>query len=304
MLGGARGDSMAVLLPALVPVGMIIAIGFIVGRVLPLERQTLSQLVIYVLAPALIASSLYHSTLSANSTMGLVAGFAIATILLYLLAFALNHLLGIPQQIRSSLISTTLFANNGNLGLPFISFALGSAGLERAALYMIIAAVVMTSIGPALLQGGGIANGLKLTLKLPLLWATVVGVLLQGFAVELPLRLDVALEMLGNATIPVALVLLGMQLSQTQFSLGRYELLACGLRLLVAPAFAWIIGRVLGLEGIDLQVLVLQGAMPAAVNNLVWVAEFGGDANCVSRTILLSTLFSFITLPVVLLAVG
>ena len=291
---------MAVLLPALVPVGLIIAIGAIAGRVLPLDRQTLSQLVIYILAPALIASSLYRSTLSGESAIGLILGFAIASVLLYLLALALNHLLNIPQQIRSGLISTTLFANNGNLGLPFISFALGDAGLQRAALYMIVAAVVMTSIGPALLKGSGLISGLRLTLKLPLLWATVAGLLLQGFALELPLRLDAGLEMLGNAAIPVALVLLGMQLAQTPFAIGQYELLACGLRLLVAPAIAWGIGRLLGLEGADLQVLVLQGAMPAAVNNLVWVNEFGGDVRCVSRTIVLSTLFSFVTLPIVL----
>ena len=73
--------------------------------------------------------------------------------------------------------------------------------------------------------------------------------------------------------------------------------MAAGLRLLVAPAIAIGIGQLIGLQGQDLQVLVLQGAMPTAVNTFIWVTEFGGDADLVARAIVLSTLLSSITLP-------
>ncbi|NES00827.1 MAG: AEC family transporter, partial [Symploca sp. SIO1B1] len=53
------------------------------------------------------------------------------------------------------------------------------------------------------------------------------------------------------------------------------------------------------LEGLDLQVLVLQAAMPTAVNTIVLVT-FGGDAPRVARTVVVSTLMSFVTLPLVL----
>ena len=117
---------------------------------------------------------------------------------------------------------------------------------------------------------------------------------------QLPLGLDQGIEMLGEAAIPVALVLVGVQLSQIRLALGWYELFASGMRLVVSPLVAYGVSAVLKLEALDLQVLVMQSAMPAAVNNLIWVTEFGGDPPRVARTIVISTMLSFVTLPAVL----
>lgn len=293
-------NEVTVLLPAILPVSLIIFIGFIVGRTLPLEQQTLSQLSIYVLTPALIAGSLYRTTLSAESAVGLVGGYAIASLLLYLTVFLLGHLLKLTPAVRGSLIATTLFANTGNMGLPLIAFSLGDAGLERAIVYLIASAIVIAGLAPALLQSAGILTGVRLTLKLPLFWAMLAGVCLRLLAVELPFRLDDGIEMLGDAAIPVVLIVLGIQLARTPWQVGWYEIFAAALRLLFAPAIAYCVGRILGLKGLDLQVLVLQGAMPTAVSSLVYVAEFGGDAPRVARTIVVSTLLSFLTLPLML----
>ena len=293
---------MTVLLPALVPVISIVLIGFFASRTLALEGQTLSQLTIYVFAPALIAGSLYRTTLSAQSALRLVAGFAIASLLLYLVVRISGKLFQLPDPIQKSLIATTLFANNGNLGLPLVAFTFGEQGLERAVVYLVASAVLMVGAGPTLLKGEGIKAGIELTLKLPLVWAMVGGLLLRVLDIQLPSTLDEGITMLGNAAIPVALILLGMQLASTRIVVRRFELFAASLRLLLAPAIAYTVGYCLKLEGLDLQVLIMQGAMPTAVNALVWVTEFGGDAPCVARTIVLSTLMSFLTLPLVLWA--
>ncbi|NEP50261.1 MAG: AEC family transporter, partial [Moorea sp. SIO3C2] len=70
----------------------------------------------------------------------------------------------------------------------------------------------------------------------------------------------------------------------------------------VAPLIAHTVGQALGLEGLNLQVLVLQSAMPVAISTVVLVTEFGGDAPLVARTVVLSTLVSFLSLPLVLWA--
>ncbi|MFP4300064.1 MAG: AEC family transporter, partial [Spirulinaceae cyanobacterium] len=69
---------MAVFLPAIAPVSLIILIGFLLGRFLTLDRQTLSKLAIYALSPALIGGNLYRSTLSVVSALKIILGFAIA----------------------------------------------------------------------------------------------------------------------------------------------------------------------------------------------------------------------------------
>jgi hypothetical protein len=56
----------------------------------------------------------------------------------------------------------------------------------------------------------------------------------------------------------------------------------------------------LQLTGLDLKVLVLQTAMPAAVNTVLMVGEFGGEADRAARTVVVSTLLSFVSLPLIL----
>ncbi|NEP14192.1 MAG: AEC family transporter [Symploca sp. SIO2C1] len=290
---------MTVLLPAIIPVAFIILIGFIGARALSLENKTLSQLTLYILAPALVADSLYRTTLSIQTSVGLVASFLITSLLLYLLAWGLGKICKLPEPSQKSLITSTLFPNNGNLGLPVSAFVFNTPGLERAVVYMITSCLLMFGIGPALLKGSGISFGIRLTLKLPLFWAMLGGLSLRLLSVELPLRLDEGIQQLGAAAIPVALIILGMQLASTRFEVGIYEICAASLRLLGGPAIAYIVGKFLQLEGLDLQVLVLQSAMPTAISTIVLV-PFGGDAPRLARTVVVSTLMSFVTLPLVL----
>ena len=291
---------MTVLLPAIVPVGLIILIGFIAARTLSLERQTLSQLTVYILVPALVADSLYQATLSLQNAAALLTGFILTALIIFLSAWGVGLLLKFPASRHKSLMITSLFGNNGNLGLPLIAFAFGEQGLERAVVYMIGSSILMFGLAPSLLKGNSFNMGLGLTLKLPLFWAIIGGLLLRLGGIKLSPPLAEGLHQLGRAAIPVALIILGMQLASTSFQVGRSEILATMMRLLGAPLIAYIVGHGVGLEGIDLQVLTLQSAMPIAVNTFVLVNEFGGDPPWVARSIVVSTLMSFFTLPLVL----
>ncbi|WP_019507609.1 AEC family transporter [Pleurocapsa sp. PCC 7319] len=291
---------MTTLLPAVLPVGLIILIGFIAGRTLPLQRSTLSQLALFVLSPALVIDSLYRTQLSIASSGKLLIGFAITSGLIYAAVKLICKILRLPPSTTTGLTATVLFPNNGNMGLPVVTFALGDPGLERAVIYMIGSSFLMFCFGPAIIQGKGILPGLKLILKLPLIWALLCGVGLRLFSIQFPFDLDQGVQQLGAAAIPIALILLGIQLSETRFQPGVKEILGAIARLLVAPLIAFYVGRFLQLEPLNLQVLVLQSAMPTAVNSFILVSEFGGDQELVAKAIVTSTLMSFITLPLVL----
>lgn len=291
---------MTTLLPAVLPVGLIILIGFIVGRTLTLQPSTLSQLALYVLSPALVIDSLYRTELSINSSSQLFIGFTLTSISIYALVGIINRLFNLSASLSRAITAVVMFPNNGNMGLPVATFALGAPGLDRAIIYMLGSAFLMFCFGPAMIQGKGIIEGLKLILRLPLLWAILLGLSLRLLSVEVPWGLDRGIQQLGAADIPIALILLGMQLSETRFQPGIKEIMPAIARLLIAPMIAYSIGRLLQLETLNLQVLVLQSAMPTAVNSFVIVSEFGGDKDLVARAIVASTLMSFITLPIVL----
>ena len=291
---------MTTLLPAVLPVGLIILIGFIVGRTLPLQGSSLSQLALYVLSPALVIDGLYRTELSVDSSSRLLAGFILTSGIIYTLVGAIAKVFSLSASLSRAITAVVMFPNNGNMGLPVATFAFGAAGLDRAIIYMLGSSFVMFCFGPALISGKGIIQGFKLTLRLPLVWAILLGLSLRFFSIEIPWGLDRGIEQLGAAAIPIALILLGMQLSETRFQPGIREIVTAIARLSVAPTIAYFVGRLLQLEILDLQVLILQSAMPTAVNSFIVVSEFGGDKDLAARAIVTSTMMSFITLPIVL----
>lgn len=291
---------MGILISAVLPIALVALVGVWVGRMFTLERQTLARLSIYALVPALVLHSLAQTTLELGNAIAILTAFILHIALLYGLVIVLGRLLTFSSDERKSLIATTIFANVGNMGLPFILFSLGEAGLERAIVYLVGTSLMTVSIFPIVLKGEGVLKGLRYTACLPVLWAAIAGILLQGTGTVLPLPIDRGITLLSEGAIPVALLMLGIQLSETPFVFGWYELMGASLRLIVSPLLAFNIANLIGLTGIDRQVVVLQSAMPVAVNSLIWVTELGGDTVRVARTIVVSTLLSLGTLPVVL----
>ena len=264
---------------------------------LKLDQSTLSQLSVYVLAPALVIHSLYQTEVSGENVLLLLLAYALISVILYGLVFFLSFCFNLSRDDRRSLFAVILCPNNGNMGLPIVAFALGEGGLERAIIYMIGSSIFLFGILPGMLKSEGLLVGLNMTWKLPLFWSIFIGFGLHISQVQLPFNIGTSIEWLGMAAIPMALIILGMQLRQSKLSFSLPELGFSLIKLAIAPCIAYGVAVVLGLTGLDLQVLVLQTSMPTAINTLIIAKEFGGNLNIVARTIIISTLLSFITIP-------
>ena len=292
---------MSIILKSVLPVAFIIIIGYVAGKKLTMERSTLSQLSVYILAPALVTDSFYRNSMGGTLTFRFLFAYGVISLILYIGLIIFSKIRKLSKESSRNLFAILLCPNNGNMGLSISAFALGDEGLQRAVVYMIGSSIVLFGILPAVLKGESIVRGVKMTLRLPLIWAMVLGIILQLSRVSLPFNLGISLEWLGISSIPIALLILGMQLTNTRFHFNLSQFLASLTTLAIAPLVALGVGKMMSLEGIDLQVLVLQTAMPTAVNTAVMMEEFGSDATMVSRTVILSTLMSFITIPMVIL---
>ena len=291
---------MTVILSAILPVACIVLIGYIVGKKINLDQSTLSRLSLYVLFPALIVDNLYKTTLSSENAIAITIGFLITFVIWCVSAWQLSHSLRFSTDLKKNFVITTALPNVGNLGLPVTLFALGEAGLERAIVYLIVWNVVVLTTVPAFLQKGGFRSSIQFMLRLPLTWAVFFGVALRGFNVQLPFQLDEGLNLLAEAAIPLGLLMLGIQISQSKFELTGYEVGASLLRLVGGGIIAFAVGKMLGLAVLDLKVLVLQSSMPTAITAFLMTNEFGGDGALAARVVVVSTLLGFITLPGVL----
>jgi predicted permease len=291
---------MNAILSAILPVGLIVLIGFIVGKTLSLEPTTLSRLTLYVLFPSLIVDTLYRTTLTGEDIIAIALGFTLTYFILGIIAWNIGHTLQFPLDLKKSLVATTTLSNSGNMGLPVVLFALGETGLERAVIYLIAWNLVVLITMPGFLQTGGFLASIRFTLKLPLIWAIVLGVSLNQFDLQFPWRLDEGLHLLSESAIPVALILLGLQIAASPLQLNRYELGASLMRLWGGFIIAYAVGHIIGLNALDLKVLVLQSAMPTAITAFLMVNEFGGDQARTARVVVVSTVLSFLFLPVIL----
>jgi predicted permease len=295
---------LSALLSVVVPAAIVVLAGVFAGRKLDLDLGTLTKLTLYVLSPALIVDSLLKTELPAKEGLRIAAAFAIATALLYFLVKAISASAKLEQPVRTSLMASTLFPNTGNLGLSLTLLALGQAGLQRAIVTYLASAVLVFGFGPALVSGQGLKRGIRTTIRLPLIWALAAGLVLRIFHVDLPLGAGDGIHLLAQAAVPVLLITLGMQMSRTRFAPRGPDFFVSSLRLGAGPLAAYVGGRLVGLDHLALQVLVLQCATPTAVNALLVAAEFGGDRDRAARAVVLTTVLAFGTLPFVMWLMG
>jgi predicted permease len=108
-------------------------------------------------------------------------------------------------------------------------------------------------------------------------------------------------EMAGNAAIPVFLLVLGMSLAQTDVKANLKPVLRLtGLRMIVGPLAGLALAALTGLTGTAYAVAVMQASMPTAVNSIVITNEFDAAPDFTAGAVLMTTLASLITLPVLL----
>ncbi|CAN5887515.1 AEC family transporter [soil metagenome] len=297
-------DALTTALNAILPTFMLIALGGLADKFFPdLHMETLARLSVQVLIPALIFNALVSTDLTLASALRLSAAYGV-----YLLGLAVVVLLGSRSLRRDQIMGvmvTTLFGNTGNMGLPITLFAYGQAGFERAVVLLVVSLTAMFVAGPTLLAGGTVKIGLRLreAFKLPPIWATLAGLLVNVLPLTLPLSVSRGVALLANAAIPVMLLSLGLQMRRSWvWELGPAALRTTAFRLGLGPFIAYGAAKLLGLEPLDLKVLVLSAAMPAAVTMFVVAVELKGDYKGVARSVVATTLGSLLAIAAVLFA--
>jgi len=297
----------AILLNNILPAFLVMALGVLLDRLLAVDKKSLSRMAIYVLLPCLVFSSLVQSSVDPGE-FGLMILFAGAIILVMCaLALLVGHLLGWSSRSVDALVLTVGFFNAGNLGLSIIVFCFGDAALELGLVFytaLSFASNTVSAFFAARSNSRG-REALGKVLRLPGLYVFVLALVLRGLGVQVPEALLKSVDLVGRAAVPVMLLMLGLQLSQSRVA-GRYKEVAVGvvLRLGVGALAAAGIAPLVGLEGLARKVAITQAATPTAVSSGLMAIEFDADAEYVTSVILVSTLLSSVTLALVLSLLG
>ncbi len=296
---------LSILVEVIAPVVFIAGAGYLLEKRLDIDVRSLSRTNLYFLSPCLGFSAMVKAQV-ARTDLARMAGISILAILVMLiLGWLLIRILRLERDRGSAMMISLAFTNCGNYGLSICYFAFGDPGLALGTLYFIPSAVLTSSVGALLASRGGGSRSWKEALRdalsLPLLYATALGLIANLAGWPVPEPLIKATDLAGKASVPVLLMVLGMQLTRAQ--LGKdWPTLALGtaVRLLVGPAVGLLLANALGLSGVAWQVAVLQSAMPAAVTSVIITTEFRSAPEYASGMVLMTTLASVFTLTVLL----
>ncbi len=284
------------------PAFIVIGIGVLLERRIAIDKRTLSRLAIYVLTPCLVFSSIVQSEVDPGQFGLMIAYVLVFTIVMCAIGLGVGRLLGWSRKATNALVLSIAFTNSGNLGLSIILFTFGQAGFGLAAAFF-VATNLTTNTFAAFFAAHGrgtLRQTLIQVLKLPGIYAFALALLLRG-GPPLPQLVMRPISLIAQAQIPIMLMMLGVQLSQTKIGRQYKEIsLGVALRLIGGAAVALVLAPLMGLSGLARQVAIAQSATPAAVSAALMAIEFDAEADYVASVIFFSTLLSSITLSVLL----
>ena len=282
------------LVQVVIPVFSIILVGYALGRIKRFDIQTLVDLIVYVAAPCLIFSSISRSDINLTD-FTTIAGAALAIILIMtLLVFAI---LKLTHSNKNGLYLPMVFGNTSYLGYPVALLAFGMDGLSRAVVYDMLNSLVIFSLGIYIVHP---KHEIQEAFRIPLLYAVVIGLGVNLLNIPISQVLFTPIEMIGMITIPLALLVLGYKLTTIKISAAKIALLASVYRIFGGFLVAFMIIKLFSIEGLVRDIIVLQAAMPSAVMSMILAAKYNRDASLVASVVLITTVLSLISIPVIL----
>ena len=299
---------------------LISCLGYLAVRMQLLSARTieyLSQFVIAIALPCLILSTLGRELrydLLPEMAGCLVGAILLNTIGLTVALAARRLFIPTSQPGRRMFLTLAAIQNSGYLPIPLTLAILPvgqrATGLLYVFVYIFVMGFIFWSMGVWLIARPKSAASLRTNLRQivnPPMIAMLSGLLfllpqVQAGFTSLPL-LQKILSTVGNTTIPLVLIILGGSFgSIARGHSGRLVVnLAAVIKLLVIPSAALTAALMLDIERIMVFGLILQAAMPAAMNHIVVAQRYDGDVALTSQALFVQYLFSLITVPFFLL---
>ena len=291
----------------ILPIILISGAGFLLGKLITVDSRTLGRVVFYLFSPLLIFDLLVKSKLDYQQAIITIAYTATVIATLSILAFLLGKLLRLKRPMLLAVIITVAFGNTGNYGLPLISFAFGEQALAYASIYFVTTTILLNTAGVLIASLGhmDLKTALLGLFKVPLIYAVALALLLNSTGFILPAAFVRTIDLAAGGSIPLMLVLLGLELTRVEWTNSLRALgLGVFLRLIIGPIVGILFTKVYNIDGAARSGDILQASMPAAVATTVLASEYNLEPSLVTAIVFAGTLLSPLTLTPLLVYLG
>ncbi|MEJ2438814.1 MAG: AEC family transporter [Gammaproteobacteria bacterium] len=276
------------------PVFAIAGVGYFYGRSKRPDMSIVNRLNMDLFVPSLVFAALASKSFDITRYSELALAGALVILGSGLLVWPFARLLKVDKK---TFLPPMMFNNSGNMGLPLALLAFGKAAVPAAVVLFIVEMLLHFTLGIYMLD-----RRLHLfnLLQMPMILATIFGLLVGGFKLPLWEPLYVMIKMLGDVAIPLLLFSLGVRL--TDISLRDWHLGASGAVLCPASGMlmAWLILSVLDLPPLQHSLLIIFGALPPAVLNYLVAEQYQQEPDKVASIVMLANLGSLVVMPLAL----
>lgn len=301
------------MLTVMLQMALLIATGMAWQRLAPdhipalSHRRALTDLVFYILLPALVIDVLWQAPLDTDTLaiqLTALTRLACAAGLMWLCLKVLQRIQPVSRAQQGALLLAAIFPNATYLGLPVTSEVLGDWTHEIVLKFDLFACTpILLSLGMLLARhfgsGAQQVHPLRELTRIPPLWALLLALLLNLGHVPEPEMLQRALHLLAGGVVPLMLIVLGMSIRWDTFKPGLFVLLlpVCLIGLAIAPWVAMSTAHMLGLSAHTLTAITLLCAMPTMVFGVVICERYHLDGALYAAAVFMTTTLSLISLP-------
>ena len=285
----------------------LVVVGYVAGKLGYLggdfDRQ-LSRLVINITCPALILSSAMTGELPDRKY---ILPLLLISTLTYLVltgaGFLLPRYLTKDRSVQGPIGFALIFGNVGFMGYPVVASIFGHEAVFYAAVLNVVNTFAVFTIGTILINGASSEKERfekKVLYSTPMLAAYLTMAIVALRIDNIPEAISQPLTMLGNITVPAALLIIGSSMSQLSLRtmLGNRTVYATTLlRLALLPVGVHYLMRLVGFDPFVVNINTLVIAMPVATYGTILCLKYGKDTTMITEVTFITTLASMVTIP-------
>ncbi|MEG3618407.1 AEC family transporter [Magnetovibrio sp. PR-2] len=260
----------------------------------PYNTEMVTHLVTVVGVPCLVFTTLVHVEIELDALAQMAGATFAALGIMAGVGYGFLKLKGWSVQ---AFLPALIFPNTGNMGLPLSLLAFGETGMALAVAYFTVCIIFQFTVGVAVSTG---TMSLVSLLRVPTLYAIIMALSFKVSNTAVPDWAANTIEILSGFTIPLMLITLGISLQQLKVREMGKSLTVALMRMAMGFGVALFIAEVMGFEGAMKGILILQSTLPVAVFNYLFAARYDTEPGAVAGSVVLSTVISFATLPLLM----
>ena len=285
---------------------VLIGIGFALAKFKILNDKSvggMTDLVLIVVIPCVIIKSFFRE-FKTDDLKNLLISFLLG-ILIHIGFILLSLVLRDKAKNKQSVLQyAVIFSNCGFMALPLQQALIGDNGVFLGSSFIAIFNAFIWSYGVRLMSGDKKSLSPLKIITRPAILALIIGFLVFVFSVPVPKVISEPVSYLAALNTPLPMIIIGYHLSKSNVLKGFSNLkclLAVLLRLVVLPAVAIFAMWICGIKGDMLLSLSICCSAPVAAITTMFSAKYGRDTELSVNLVSISTLFSVITMPAMIM---